>query len=142
LPLTRISAPSHLARQLVHALAAAVQDALVQTCGVPRNDLFQLLSRFEPEDMVIDPFFGGVERSENACIVEITFLTGRSDAQKRALYRHIAQVAEAAGLRADDVMVALTENGRIDWSLGRGQAYVDVALEADTPPALPGGVSA
>jgi phenylpyruvate tautomerase PptA (4-oxalocrotonate tautomerase family) len=77
--------------------------------------------------MVIDPSFGGVERSADACIVEITFLAGRSDEQKRALYRHISQGAEAVGLRADDVVVALTENGRIDWSLGRGQAYVDVA---------------
>jgi hypothetical protein len=104
-----------------------VQDGLVLTCGVPRNDLFQLLCRCEPEDMIIDPSFGGVERSANACIVEITCLSGRSDQQKRALYRHIAQGAAAAGLRADDVMVALAENGRIDWSLGRGQAYVDVA---------------
>jgi phenylpyruvate tautomerase PptA (4-oxalocrotonate tautomerase family) len=111
----------------LQALAAAVQEGLVQTCGVPPDDLFQLLSRFEPEDMIIDPSFGGVVRSDSACIVEITFLSGRSDEQKRALYRHIAQGAEAAGSRPDDVMVALTENGRIDWSLGRGQAYVDVA---------------
>lgn len=127
MPLTRISAPKHLPREALQAPAAAVQEGLVQTCGVPPDDLFQLLSRFESEDMIFDPSFGGVVRSESACIVEITFLSGRSDEQKRALYRHIAQGAEAAGLRPDDVMVALTENGRIDWSLGRGQAYVDVA---------------
>ena len=127
MPLTRISAPKHLPRQILQALAAAVQEGLVQACGVPPDDLFQLLSRFESEDMIIDPSFGAVVRSESACIVEITFLSGRSDEQKRALYRHIAQGAEAAGLRPDDVMVALVENGRIDWSLGRGQAFVDVA---------------
>lgn len=127
MPLTRISAPKHLPRQVLQALASSVQEGLVQTCGVPPDDLFQLLSRFEPEDMIIDPSFGGVERSESACIVEITLLTGRSDEQKRALYRHVSMGAEAAGLRPDDVIVALTENGRIDWSLGRGHAYVDVA---------------
>mgnify|MGYP001809887372 CR=1 FL=1 len=127
MPLTRISAPKHLPAHILRSLALAVQEGLVQTCGVPPDDLFQLLCRFEPEDMIIDPSFGGVSRSDRACIVEITFLSGRSDDQKRALYLHIAQCAEAAGLRPDDVMVALTENGRIDWSLGRGQAYVDVA---------------
>ncbi|WP_374673261.1 tautomerase family protein [Ideonella sp.] len=125
MPLTRIAAPRHLPDALVKALAAAVQDALVRTCQVPPNDLFQLIQRFDTGDMVMDESFGGVWRSDGACIVEITFLQGRTDTQKRELFRHIAAGAVVAGVRADDVMVALTENGPGDWSLGRGRSYAD-----------------
>lgn len=125
MPLTKISAPKHLSTSQVKALAAAVQDGLVKTCNVPPNDLFQLISRFEADEIVLDPHFGGVNRSNNACIAEIVFLTGRTDDQKRALFRHIADGAVQAGFRADDIMVALVENSRMDWSLGHGLAYAD-----------------
>ena len=125
MPLTKISAPKHLAYAKVKALADAVQEGLIQTCKVPPNDLFQLISRFESEEMVLDPTFGGVSRSRDACIAEITFLIGRTDEQKRSLFKHIATQAVAAGFRPDDVMVALTENSRMDWSLGMGVAYAD-----------------
>ncbi len=87
--------------------------------------IFQLIARYESEEMILDPNFGGVSRSQEACIAEITFLSGRTDEQKRNLFKHIADKAVAAGFRADDVMVALTENSRMDWSLGHGVAYAD-----------------
>ena len=125
MPLTKISAPRHLSSSRVKALAEAVQDGLVKTCNVPPNDLFQLISRFEPEDIILDPSFGGVNRSSDTCIAEIVFLIGRTDDQKRALFRHIAEKAVQSGFRADDIMIALVENSRMDWSLGLGVAYVD-----------------
>jgi len=72
--------------------------------------------------MILDPTFGGENRSPDACIVEITFLRGRTDEQKRSLFRHVSARAVAAGFRPDDVMVALTENSHMDWSLGHGLA--------------------
>jgi phenylpyruvate tautomerase PptA (4-oxalocrotonate tautomerase family) len=126
MPLTKISAPKHLSVSMVKALADALQDGLVQTCNVPANDLFQLITRFEAEEMIIDPHFGGVNRSRDACIAEIVFLAGRTDDQKRALFRHVSEMAVKAGFRPDDVMVALVENTRMDWSLGNGVAYADV----------------
>jgi phenylpyruvate tautomerase PptA (4-oxalocrotonate tautomerase family) len=127
MPLTRISAPRHLALAMVKSLADAAQDALVSTCKVPPNDLFQLITRFEAEEMILDPTFGGVNRSRDACIIEITFLRGRTDEQKRQLFRHVVKKAVAAGFRADDIMIALTENSHADWSLGLGVAYADHA---------------
>jgi Tautomerase enzyme len=132
MPLTKISAPKHLAFAKVKALADAAQDGLVQTCKVPPKDLFQLISRFDHDEMILDPTFGGVSRSADACIVEITFLSGRTEDQKRMLFKHIAERAAAAGFRSDDVMVALTENTRMDWSLGHGLAYAD-HVEASKP---------
>jgi hypothetical protein len=137
MPLTRISVPIHLEPTRTRALAEAVQAGLVQTCNVPPDDLFQLITRFEPHAMILDPAFGGVSRSRDACIVEITFLRGRTDGQKRNLFRHISEQALAAGLRGDDLMVALTENAHMDWSLGRGVAYADHAHTAKRPGAGP-----
>lgn len=140
MPLTRISVPIHLEPTRARALAEAVQAGLVQTCNVPPDDLFQLVTRFEPHAMILDPAFGGVSRSRDACIVEITFLRGRTDEQKRKLFRHIAEQAVAAGLRGDDVMVALTENAHMDWSLGRGLAYADHTHAAKGPGSAVAGV--
>ena len=125
MPLTKISAPKHLPTTQVRALAAAVQEGLVKTCNVPPNDLFQLISRFDSDEMILDPHFGGVNRSNDACVVEVVFLLGRTDDQKRALYRHVAEQAVHAVFRADDFMIALIENSRMDWSLGQGVAYAD-----------------
>ena len=125
MPLTRIAVPVHLSPALTIALADAVHEGLVATCNVPVNDRFQLISRFEPADMLIDPSFPNVARTAAASIVEITFLQGRSPGQKRALYEHIVSMAVAAGLVADDLMIALTENAAIDWSMGRGEAYAE-----------------
>lgn len=126
MPLTKIYTPKHLSIDKARALAQAVQDALIETCNVPSADLFQLILRFEADEMILHPYFGGVSRSADACVVEIVYLTGRTDDQKRALYRSISLRAVQAGHRADDVMVALIENTRMDWSLGQGLAYADL----------------
>ena len=54
MPLTKISAPKHIPYPKVKALADAAQDALVKTCNVPVKDLFQLIARFESEEMILD----------------------------------------------------------------------------------------
>lgn len=123
MPLARISVPAHLSAHQVRQLADAVHAGLVQTCQVPEDDRFQLITAFAPGTMIIHPTFPDVTRSADASIVEITFLQGRTDEQKRALYRSIVAQAQAAGFALDDIMIALLENGTIDWSLGRGQAF-------------------
>jgi len=125
MPLTRISVPKHIPHSKVKALADAAQNALVKTCNVPVKDLFQLIMRFEAEEMILDQTFGGVVRSKDACIVEVTFLRGRTDNQKRDLFQQLVASATEAGFRPDDIMIALTENSHADWSLGLGIAYAD-----------------
>lgn len=125
MPLTKIFAPKHIEFAKVKSLADAVHCGLVHTCNVPPKDLFQIITRCESEEMILDPTFGDVNRSRDACIAEITFLKGRTDEQKRSLFKYIAIQAVAAGFRADDVMIALTENSHMDWSLGLGVAYAD-----------------
>ena len=123
MPLTRLSVPKHLPPVQVKALPDAVQTGLVGTCNVLLDDRFQLITRFDARDMILNLTFGGMQRTAGACIVEITLLQGRTDEQKRALYRHVADEAVAAGFKADDIMIALSKNAAIDWTLGRGLAF-------------------
>lgn len=125
MPLVRLCVPAHLEAGQVRGLADAVHEALVDCCKVPRGDHFQLISRFAPGDMILDPTFGGVQRSSDACVIEITLLAGRSDSQKRRFYSELVARAVRLGFSADDVMVGLVENGAMDWSLGRGEVYAD-----------------
>ena len=125
MPLTRISVPDHLSAQQVRGLADAVHDALVKCCDVPQGDRFQLVSHFERDHFILDPTFGDVQRTADACVIEITFLSGRTDDQKRRLYRDLATRAAGIGLAQDDLVVGLVENRAIDWSLGKGRAYID-----------------
>ena len=125
MPLTRLSVPAHLDAQQVRGLADAVHEALVECCNVPQGDRFQLVSRFAPDHLILDPTFGDVQRTADACVIEILFLAGRTDTQKRQLYKDLAVRAANIGFNEDDLVVGLVENGAIDWSLGKGRAYVD-----------------
>jgi hypothetical protein len=125
MPLTRLSVPDHLNARQVRGLADAVHDALVECCDVPQADRFQLVSRFERDHLILDPTFGDVQRTADACVIEIIFLSGRTETQKRRLYRDLAERAACIGFSQDDLLVGLVENGAIDWSLGKGRAYVD-----------------
>lgn len=127
MPLAKISAPAHLPETKLRALADAVQDGLVESCGIPREDRFQLLSRFAPEAMIIDPHFPAAQRTPEASIIEILLIGPRSDAQKAQLFRRIVEGAVAAGFAGDDIMIALVENARGDWSAAGGLSYADIA---------------
>ncbi|MEO8317067.1 MAG: tautomerase family protein [Bradyrhizobium sp.] len=125
MPLARISVPAHLSTAQIRALADGVHESLVETCGVPPADRFQLVSAYAPAMAFIDPTYGHVRRTPDASIVEILFLAGRTVDQKKHLFRRIADRAVSAGFSGDDVMIVLTENATVDWSLGRGLAFGD-----------------
>lgn len=123
MPLVRLDIPQEWSDDRARGLADAVQVALIEAIGIPPGDRFQIIHRHRAVDFIRDPHHPNLDRGPDAVIVSITFRAGRSEAMKRALYRAIAVEANArAALRADDVMVVLTENGSPDWSFGGGVA--------------------
>ncbi|WP_330456026.1 tautomerase family protein [Streptomyces sp. NBC_00820] len=106
------------------ALGRAVQDALVETLGVPPDDRFQVLTGHDGTTGSLR--YGdylGVHRDEGIVFVAITMRSGRTPDRKRAMYRRIAELAEDyAGTEPRNMFVTVTENDSIDWSLGDGLA--------------------
>jgi phenylpyruvate tautomerase PptA (4-oxalocrotonate tautomerase family) len=122
MPLVKIYTRKNKTDAELRAIADGVHDALVAQANVPVDDRFQILNRLERDQIVADPSYGGVNRSEDVVIVEITLNVGRTVEIKKNLYADIALRLERVGVRPDDVLVSLVEVTRDNWSFGGGRA--------------------
>ena len=109
--------------EYLRSVADAVHEALVAQANVPRDDRFQVIHQLEDDALIAHPSYGGVNRSKDVIIVEITFNTGRPVEIKKNLYADIARrLQEAADVRPDDVLIVLVEVVKENWSFGGGRA--------------------
>jgi 4-oxalocrotonate tautomerase len=122
MPLVRISLLKGRSPELRRKIGDAVHRALVETTAVPQRDRFQLLTEHEPGDLVYDSEYLGIARTDQIVIVQITMSVGRTLAQKRALFRRIADNLAGLGLRREDAWINLLEVAKENWSFGLGEA--------------------
>jgi len=122
MPLVKIYTHKNKTDAELRAIADGVHDALVAQANVPVDDRFQILNRLERDQIVADPSYGGVSRSEDVVIIEITLNVGRTVEIKKNLYADIALRLERVGVRPDDILVSLVEVTRDNWSFGGGRA--------------------
>jgi 4-oxalocrotonate tautomerase len=114
----------------VAAIGQAVQDALVETLGVPQRDRFQVITEHPKNRFIYNQSYLGVERSDRIVFVQVFLSKGRTPEMKQAFYASLARRLESAGMRAGDLAIALVENTREDWSFGNGIAqYVVLPRE-------------
>lgn len=106
-----------------HAVSNAVHRALVEIVGIPEADKFHLITEVDRENLVYDPSFLDIHRTDDLVIVQITLRIGRSRDTRVRLHDRIARLlAERPGVRPEDVFITLVENDYADWSVGRGEA--------------------
>lgn len=103
--------------------ADAVHEALVAHANVPQDDRFQIIHELDEGSLIAHPSYGGVSRSENLIIIEVTLNAGRTIDVKRNLYADIvARLNRAVDVRPDDVLISLVEVTKENWSFGGGRA--------------------
>jgi 4-oxalocrotonate tautomerase len=127
LPLVILSLESGCTSAQKRQLADAVYEALRAGIQIPENDRFVAIREHAPGDLIADPGYLGLARSEHPVFVEITLRRGRATEKKQALFREIAQRMSSTGLvRTEDILIVLRENETPDWSFGSGVAqYVE-----------------
>jgi 4-oxalocrotonate tautomerase len=110
-------------QEYLREVANAIHESLVAEANVPQDDRFQVIHQLEPHEMLAHPSYGGVSRSENLVIVQITLNAGRTLEVKKALYADMARrLGRAADVRPDDVLISLVEVVKENWSFGNGIA--------------------
>ena len=128
MPLVRISLREGKTPAYRRAVADSVHDAMVATIGIPAADRFQVVTEHGAEDLIYDPGYLGVNRTDDVVFVQITMSTGRTVEARKALYARIAEnLAKSPGLRKEDVFVNLVETAKENWSFGNGEAQYAVS---------------
>jgi phenylpyruvate tautomerase PptA (4-oxalocrotonate tautomerase family) len=122
MPLVRVSLRKGKSPSYLESIGEAVHRAMVETINVPADDRFQIFTEHSVEELVYDPDYLGVKRSEDLVIIQISLNAGRTLDQKRALYQALAEkLAKDPGLRSEDVLVSLVEVPKENWSFGKGE---------------------
>lgn len=108
-------------------MSEAIHSALVSEADVPADDRFQAIVELPHDRLVQHATYGGVLRSNDLIIVEVTLNVGRTVEIKKKLYARMASNLEKnIGLRSDDLLVSLVEVQKENWSFGKGVAtYAD-----------------
>ncbi len=121
MPFVRTAIHKDTPQDRKRAIVDGIHQALVDAIGMPVDELFNLVSGYDPDDFFYDRRFNGIARSDQLVVVEITMRRGRSDAMKRDLYARIAANLEAAaGVSPRDLFIFVHENDYSDWSVGNG----------------------
>jgi 4-oxalocrotonate tautomerase len=123
MPLVRIALIKGKPQSYRTAIGESIHRALMETISVPALDRFQLFSEHDRGDLIYDPEYLGIKRSDGIVLIQITISSGRTLAQKRALFARIAELLQQGpGIRKEDVFINLLEVAKENWSFGNGEA--------------------
>ncbi len=123
MPTSRIALRRGKSVEHRRAISDAVQDALVDVIGIPREDHFHLIDEYDADNFIYHPSFLDIARTDDLVIVNIVLRGGRSRELRVRLHKKIADLlALRPGIRPQDVFVYLIENDYADWSVGNGDA--------------------
>ncbi len=123
MPFARISLLKGKPSSYLKALSDGVHRALVEAFDVPADDRFQAIHQHEPEELVFDRDYLCGPRSDGFVLISISAGRPRDIRVKQAFYRRLVELlADAPGIRPEDVMVAIQTSEAADWSFGCGIA--------------------
>ena len=131
MPLVEIDLLEGRSEAEIDAISGSVHEAMVAELDGPQRDRFQIVNERPPARLRFNPSYLDIHRDEGFVLIRITLAAGRSTDAKQAFYRHLAGLlSERTGMRTENLAVVLIENGREDWSFGKGQAsYVELPRE-------------
>jgi 4-oxalocrotonate tautomerase len=123
MPLVRIDLRKGTTPLYRKAIADGVHIAMIEAIAIPPDDRFQVINEHDPQNLIYDPQYLGIQRSDKVVFIQITLSAGRKPGQKRALYRRIVELlGKSPGVRPEDVVINLVEVAWEDWSFGLGEA--------------------
>jgi len=123
MPLARIDVPAGKSADYRSVIGDVVYSAMISALKAPKDDRFQVITEHPTGGLVIDPTYLGIQRTENAIIIQVTMNEGRTLDMKRAFFKAVADALhERLGLRREDVVINLVEVKKENWSFGNGEA--------------------
>lgn len=113
MPLVRVDMHTPLA-PLRAQMSEAIHQALVTGWEMPADDLFQIFRVHESGDLFYSRTFPDADRTD-IVFIQILAFTGYSPEIKQRGAELIVEGLAALGIKRDNVLIALSENGDGDW---------------------------
>jgi Tautomerase enzyme len=117
-PLIQVDLDRELFDSLHEELSTAIHNAQIEALGISADDLFQVFSPRDAGELKFDPSYNNVDR-QHLVLIRITMVHMYSVAIKRKLYKAIVEGLGQHGVRPEDILVSVVENGFEDWYAGR-----------------------
>ena len=118
MPLIQIDLDRDLFDSHGDRLSDAVHQAQLDALDIPADDRFQVFTPHGAGELRFDADYNGVDR-QRLVLVRVTMVHMYSVATKQRLFRAIVERFGEAGVRPEDVLIAVVENGFEDWYAGR-----------------------
>src|ERR1700744_5049293 len=123
MPLPRVSLRRGKSPTYHQALLDGIYQAMRETFEVPEDDRFMIITEHEAGEFAYGADYLGIKRSDDLVIIQLTVSNTRSAAQKKALYRRIAEKLTAnPGVPPENIFINLVEVLPENWSFGHGIA--------------------
>jgi phenylpyruvate tautomerase PptA (4-oxalocrotonate tautomerase family) len=121
MPFTRISLLAGKSPAYLQAVADSLDRALVERFEVPETDRFVVIDQLRPEELIFDRHYRGGPRSDDFIVFHITTGRTRSTETRASFFQQLVErLAEAPGIRPEDVMIILANSTFEDWSFTSG----------------------
>src|ERR1700760_2515610 len=116
MPFTRITLRRGKSQDYLNALSDSFHQAMVETFNVPAADKFHIIHQMEPGELIFDRNYLAGPRSDDYVLFDVTIGKPRAADVKQAFYRRVVErLADAPGIRPEDIMIVITTAQREDW---------------------------
>ena len=118
MPLIQVDLDRSLFEASHAAIGDAIHDAQIEALGIPADDRFQVFRPHGEAELKFDPGYNGVDR-QSLLLIQVTAVHMYPVAVKRRFFETVVAKLGALGIRQEDVLISLVENGFEDWFAGK-----------------------
>ncbi|HCM90332.1 MULTISPECIES: tautomerase family protein [Vagococcus] len=122
MPLFKIDILEHYSKEKTSELLKIIHYNAVAAFDIPEGDRYQIVTRHQSEDMILEDTGLGFVRTEDKVAIQI-FSRKREKAMKLLFYKQlVSDLHEKMGLNKKDILISFFENEDEDWSFADGEA--------------------
>ncbi len=128
MPLVRIDVHQGRTPEELRLIADTVHEVMLEVFAAPPGDRYQVITEHPVGQIIAEDTGLGFERTIGVTVIQIV-QQGRSQAQKKAMYREMAaRLHTRCHIAPTDLILSIVTNALEDWSFGMGRAQF---LEGD-----------
>lgn len=122
MPLIRVDVYNHYSDEKIRKVLDIIHRNVVKSFKVPQRDRYQIVTKHESNEMILEDTGLGFERTNNVIAIQV-FSRKRDQEGKLAFYKGVkADLEKELNIDGKDLLISIFENGDADWSFGFGEA--------------------